>query len=222
MSSVYTGDMNHRLIIVAVLLAVLLVVVAGVTTAVVGRLASAERVYSVGEVVSGLRQHPQAWIGRTVLVRGAIIWYDSDHYGPSEEHDNEQDGCMYMRLSRSVPNCQRLMGLNIANVAPGSAVHAALASQFQGFRYVGGGLTPQHPLGTLSIRFHTPMTAAPNDPIPAILRTLPLIRSLFPAPPTLSSHGFILSGLFRLRLVAHRNHGQRQWYDDAIVLGVRP
>ncbi len=212
--------MNHRPIIVAVLLAVLLVVVAGITTAVVGRLASAERVYSVGEVVSGLRQHPRAWIGRIVLVRGAIIWYAFDHYGPNGEHDGGQDGCM--DLSPGGPNCQRRIGFNIANVAPGSVVHGALASQFHDFNYVGGGLTPQHPPGTLSIRFHTPMTAATNDPVLAFLRRWPIVRSLFPAPPASPSHGFVLSGLFRLRLVAHRNHGQRQWYDDAVVLGVQP
>ena len=200
---------------------VVLVLVAGVATTIVGRLASAERVYVVGEVVAGLRQHPRTWIGRTVLVRGAIIWYDSDHYGPSGEHDNQQDGCMSMRLSRSVPNCQQRMGLNIANVGPGSAVHAVLASGFRAFGYIGGGLTPQHPPGTLSIRFHTPIAAATNDPVPIFLRNLPLIRSLFPVS-LAPSQGFVLSGLFRLHLVAHRNHGQRQWYDDAVVLSVQP
>lgn len=36
----------------------------------VGRLLPSERVYAVATVVDGLRRHPGAWAGRTILVRG--------------------------------------------------------------------------------------------------------------------------------------------------------
>jgi hypothetical protein len=48
-----------------------LVLVAGLLTA-VGRRPLAEPVYTVAAVRAGLRQHPQAWIGRTVLVQGRL------------------------------------------------------------------------------------------------------------------------------------------------------
>lgn len=46
----------------------LLAVMVGVIL--VGRLLPSERVYPVATVVAGLRQHPGAWAGRTILVRG--------------------------------------------------------------------------------------------------------------------------------------------------------
>lgn len=188
--------------------------VAALSTALVGRLAPHDQVYSVAEVAAGLHQRPRAWIRRTVLVRGAIIWYVYDYFAPNGDHNSGQSGCFGY-----VGDCHRMMGLNLALVGPSSVVHAALAARFHSFTYVGGGLTPQHPPGTLSIRFHTPPISATTDPVPAFLRRWTVIRSLWPAP---RSRGFDLSGVFRLHLVAHRNHGQRQWYDDAVALNVSP
>lgn len=49
-----------------------LVLAATLTSATLGHLAEASRIYRVADVVSGLRQHPGAWIGRTVLVHGRV------------------------------------------------------------------------------------------------------------------------------------------------------
>ena len=43
----------------------------------VGRLLPSERVYPVATVVAGLRQHPRAWAGRTILVRGVEMGENS-------------------------------------------------------------------------------------------------------------------------------------------------
>lgn len=54
-----------------ILIGLLIVVfVAGVVTALVGRVVPSAHVYSVAEVQAGLRQRRLAWVGRTVLVRG--------------------------------------------------------------------------------------------------------------------------------------------------------
>jgi len=50
------------------LVAALVIVVFGWLGAV-----SPNRVYTAAEVQAGLRQHPQAWAGRTVQVTGAVI-----------------------------------------------------------------------------------------------------------------------------------------------------
>ncbi len=47
-----------------------LVVVAALAGAVVGIVTPSPRVYMVDEVQAGVRQHPRAWVGRTILVRG--------------------------------------------------------------------------------------------------------------------------------------------------------
>jgi len=49
-----------------------LVIVAGVVAARVGRLAPSERVYTLDEVTTGMRQSPRAWAGRTVVVVGSV------------------------------------------------------------------------------------------------------------------------------------------------------
>jgi len=66
--------------------------VAALSTTLVGRLAAQERVYSVAEVATGFHQCPRIWIGRTVLVRGAIIWYVYDNVAPNGDHNSGQSG----------------------------------------------------------------------------------------------------------------------------------
>jgi len=51
---------------------VALVLIAGVVTALIGHLVPSEPVYSVVAVQDGVRQHPKAWVGRTVRVRGWV------------------------------------------------------------------------------------------------------------------------------------------------------
>ena len=54
-----------------ILIGLLIVVfVAGVVTALVGRVIPSAHVYSVAEVQAGVRQRRPAWVGRTVLVHG--------------------------------------------------------------------------------------------------------------------------------------------------------
>ena len=43
---------------------------AALASVLVGLIAPSPQVYTVSEVQAGVQQHPQAWIGRTVLVRG--------------------------------------------------------------------------------------------------------------------------------------------------------
>jgi len=62
-----------------ILIGLLIVVfVAGIVTALVGRVTPSARVYPVAEVQAGLRQRRPAWVSRTVLVRGwAWQWMGS-------------------------------------------------------------------------------------------------------------------------------------------------
>jgi len=71
---------------IAVALSVVLglALLASLVAAVAGRPSSpAGTVYAVEQVTTGLRQHPRAWIGRTVLVQGrvagAMSWGQSGH-----------------------------------------------------------------------------------------------------------------------------------------------
>ncbi len=56
---------------IAIMLAALALVAAGVTVA-IGRLSPSEPVYSAAEVQTGLQRDPAAWVGRVVLVRGSL------------------------------------------------------------------------------------------------------------------------------------------------------
>lgn len=57
------------------MICVMLIVVALTAgVAVVAEINKAAPVYSVAEVRDGLSIHPSAWIGRTVLVRGRVVW----------------------------------------------------------------------------------------------------------------------------------------------------
>src|SRR3954451_25087299 len=59
---------------IAVLLALALTAVVAFVFVVHSR-AAAGPVYTVTQVQAGLARHPQAWVGRTVLVRGAmLVW----------------------------------------------------------------------------------------------------------------------------------------------------
>jgi len=49
-----------------------LALVVGTALVVAGQLVPPDRVYTVAEVQDGVRQHPQAWIGRAVLIRGFL------------------------------------------------------------------------------------------------------------------------------------------------------
>lgn len=73
------------------------VVIVGLLAALMGALADTshpETIYTVTAVQIGLRQHPGAWVGRTILVRGAIQTIDqyiappSDHTGVHGTNDH--------------------------------------------------------------------------------------------------------------------------------------
>lgn len=51
----------------------ILALIAGGVATVMGRSRAQERVYTVAEVQANLRQHPRAWIGRTLWVRGELV-----------------------------------------------------------------------------------------------------------------------------------------------------
>lgn len=57
-------------------LAGLLLLVAVLTGAMGGRLTQSERVYTVGDVQTGLRSLPHAWIGRTIWVRAVVLGFN--------------------------------------------------------------------------------------------------------------------------------------------------
>ncbi len=52
-----------------------LALVVGTALVVAGQLVPPDRVYTVAEVQDGVRQHPQAWIGRAVLIRGFLGFF---------------------------------------------------------------------------------------------------------------------------------------------------
>ena len=61
---------------VALIIAVLLTLAVAAGTLpvfVVHNPAAAGPVYTVAQVQAGLARHPQAWVGRTVLVRGTLL-----------------------------------------------------------------------------------------------------------------------------------------------------
>ncbi len=71
-----------------ILIGLLMVVaVAGVVTALMGRVIPSAQVYAVAEVQAGLHRNPRSWVGRTVLVHGwAWQWMggSSTPFGPCD------------------------------------------------------------------------------------------------------------------------------------------
>jgi hypothetical protein len=57
----------------AIVIALAIPLAVTVTALVAHAVAPGATVYSVGQVVAGIRQNPRAWIGQTIQVRGAII-----------------------------------------------------------------------------------------------------------------------------------------------------
>ncbi len=115
-------------------LALLAVLIVGLAAAVTSQIQGPDgQVYSVPEVQVGLRQHPHAWVGRTILVQGGVqtinqyITAPSDHTGAWGTNDH-------------------LRALLVPILQPGSA--AAAAGGF-GPQLWADPRVPHHPLNTV-------------------------------------------------------------------------
>ncbi len=126
-------------------------------------------VYTVDTVVSGLHQQPTVWAGRTILVRGAIIWYEAWYWDPQQQGFSE-DGCTDDRYP-TVSACQRSISWDLAHLQPGSTVRLVIAPQACLFtdKATGEEIVPQSPSGAtveeivpqtlpgaMVVRFHVP------------------------------------------------------------------
>ncbi len=170
------------------------------TSILVGRGVPISKVYTVTAVQVGLRQNPGAWIGHTVTVRGVVIWYSYDHWGPNLLHAGGQDACFTW-----LHTC--LLRQELTAIASNSTVHLALAAQPLNF---GIGQDPvqvlkTHPTLALPLVFREP--SLPHDPIPSLLRRLPLIGSLLPMPEQWRPP---VSGLYTIHILPRVSHSCRR------------
>ncbi len=149
-----------------------LALLAGLVAAVAGRpSSSAGPVYSVAQVTTGLRQHPRAWVGRTVLVQGRVAGSMSWWSGQSGRSGPLNPFYPPPGLSIRI----RLVPLNLngvpARIWPGPAL------------WVVPHLAPR------SAR-----------PVMSALRRIPLVQRLFPPPQPLDAD-VTTPSVFRLTLL---------------------
>ncbi len=134
-----------------------IVFVALLAAFVVGRLAPAEQVYAVADVQAGLREHPQAWIGRSILVRAvAVVAYS----GPGLP-------------AAPTP-------INPLSPPSGVFVRMALVPATITGRPMGDPFDPFSQVPRLSVR--TRLMPHPLDPLLRMLRAVPLLAHLLPGP----------------------------------------
>ncbi len=205
----------HPRLRVAFLVIGLLFLLAGSAALFVGRFGPAERVYAPDEIAAGLQQHPRSWIGRTVLVSGAVISYAYYRHGPGGANATGQSGCYF-----HTPQCTRATWANLSMASSGSVIRIVLAARVRYFTFQGnpGQIVPQHPANTLSVGFHAPLS---SDTLPPLLRQLRRWPAIAPLLPPLRS-GVAGSGLYRVRIVDEwRHHRNRPWQVDAVLLDVR-
>ncbi len=154
---------------IAIMLAALALVAAGVTVA-VGRLSPLEPVYSAAEVQTGLQRNPAAWIGRVVLVRGSLAMWGSSTVCASHATRSR---------TASASLCRPITTIGIGPSAlpapvPAGMLPAAPSNAFlQAYTFSSPtiNLTVALPPGA-----GQPI-ARPHHPLPDFLYTLPLVGS---------------------------------------------
>jgi hypothetical protein len=202
------------------------IIIVGLVATHFGR--SGEPIYAVNSVVSGLQRQPTVWAGRTILVRGAIIWYDAE-YRDSQQQSFGGDGCTDDRYP-TVFACQRSLAWNLAHLQPGSIVRLVIAPQARLFPYKATSvddfvfqdpsveeMVAQNPPGTMVELFHVPRGGITADGLfPRLLRQIPLVASLVPAWP---GNAIPTQGIYHLRISAHPAHdGQHDQNDGTLQL----
>jgi len=210
---------------------VVFIIVAGLVAGLVathrGRLGGP--VYTVDTVVSGLHQQPTVWAGRTILVRGAIIWYEA-WYWDLQQQGFSEDGCTDDRYP-TVSACQRSIAWDLAHLQPGSTVRLVIAPQARLFTNKATGeeivpqspsgatveeIVPQTPPGAMVVRFHVPpggVTAA--GPLTRLLRQVPVVASLVPA---WAGSAIPTQGVYHLHLGAHPTHDEQHDQNNGALL----
>jgi len=188
---------SHRPIIIAVLL----VMVAGVTTAVVGRLLPSERVYSVAELSSDVHQNPRQWVGRTVLVRGQVVGVGQI-----------QGMSMWETWS-----CR---GQAFPCYEPGPVDHLLVMDALEASHYNVTTIDVGRRHAGLVLQAPT-LPASATDALVTFLRSLPGIGRLIPVPPPLQAR--VLT--YRVRVLSPLSTcatpRSPQICDDAVVLGTQ-
>lgn len=133
------------------------------------------RVYSVAEVQDGLRQQPQMWVGRTVLIRGDVKmapmttcgsmchWAAFIYLGPSHSPrwSQIQQGVLLQRLTLTILTAHLPAGQRSSTTTVLSLLSKRVPTS----------LLLQAPNGSLPV-------AHPHGTLPDFAYTLPLIGSL--------------------------------------------
>src|SRR5438094_727841 len=164
---------RHVVVGLALLAVLALVLTVGLIAA---RLAPVGRVYTVAEVQAGLANHPNAWIGRVVLVQGVFV-----------NADEWQSPSLIAEFCDSISNWCPLI------TPDGHDIHLAQNGTARQTRGAVLWQTPSPP-GFLLLRSHV----VPN-PLLAFLRTVPGLAHLVP-PAGRQVRGKV-SHLLRIRLL---------------------
>jgi len=174
----YTFSMARRIIS---LFFVLFALALAVSILVIRLIPAQERIYTLEEVSLGLRQDPQAWEGRTVLLRATLVGGASYRLCPVNPRTI---------LAGHPPRCPDIGWIYLGPTT----------WRPNGGMFLDGGWT-RHPLQTLSV-FPSPSMPAqelpvqihmrylqrhePSQPLPIVFYDIPFVGSLLPRSPSLA------------------------------------
>ncbi len=181
-------------------------------------------VYNVDQLQAALRLHPRAWAGRVLTIRGVVVWvsYRFTSSGPQALSGGGDIFCAPRPVFLRHPTaCPTIMRFGLAQIPSGSTVHLALASHPLYFPAAAetdpARFLRTYPTLALPLLLHS--APAPPDPLPPLLRRLPLLRSLLPPPPL--SLRATVSGLYRVHVVLPLPSTRRPHPGlELVVLGV--
>lgn len=202
-----------------------LLLVAGVGMTIRAVMATNGSVYSVEQVVESAARHPQVWRGRTVLVRGAIVWYS--YASPPIVQRMPRAGVgttsTYVPIFGQVGcfgaahACRHTISTHLATVPAGYVIYAALAPQFHRINAV---MLPQgmvrYPPGTLTVAFRMPPASGPAASVQSWIHRVPLLGRYIPGS---SLNALPASGIYRLTLFmyTHPSRPRRGFRYDALL-----
>jgi hypothetical protein len=167
-------------------------------------------VYSVGQVVAGIRQHPRAWIGRTIQVRGAIIALAWVHpqAGLSGWDCGGSTGPCFLDPARSFGSVHALFVPDPVPLHPNTSPMA-------------GAIYPDWAAGRYHVALVLAVPTSPANQRLAFLQRMPLLRALLPAEAAML-HGNV-SEVVRVRVLAPSRARCGPFAtlcrDDAVLLG---
>lgn len=182
-----------RLTIVVIVGVVLVITSAAFLVGALNRLPiTTARVYTVNDVQAGLRHDPVKWIGRTVLVSGVVgevAWEQGRR-----------------RALEAVGPGSNALFDRPRSMSPDVTVHMFLQPDASGANW------PYRPL-----QLQAPQAQSP-DPLPPLLRGIPWLRGLVPAPQQVRGG---VSVTYRIRLLPGPWHGSaciNHVCDEGVVL----